>query len=62
MRYSDINIEDIDTYTLNEAKAVYGEGILPLWKDAVYAKPYKIESSTKSRPYNKHGHNAASPS
>ncbi len=44
MRYSDINIEDIDTYTLNEARAVYGEGILPLWKDAVYAKPYKIEN------------------
>ncbi len=44
MRYSDIDIEDIESYTLNEARAVYGEGILPLWKDAVYTKPYKIES------------------
>lgn len=44
MRYSDIDIEDIESYTLNEARAMYGEGILPLWKDAVYTKPYKIES------------------
>ena len=25
MKYSNINIEDIDNYTLNEAKALYGE-------------------------------------
>lgn len=44
MKYSNINIEDIDNYTLNEAKALYGENILPIWKEAVYAKPYKLES------------------
>ncbi len=44
MIYSDINIEDIENCTLNEAKAVYGEGIIPLWKDIVYTKPYKIEN------------------
>lgn len=44
MDYSKINIEDIGTYTLNEAKAVYGEDIIPLWKNAVYTKPYKLES------------------
>ncbi len=44
MNYSDINIEDIESCTLNEARAAYGEGIIPFWKDAVYTKPYKLES------------------
>lgn len=36
--------EELDSYTLHEAIAAYGQGIVPLWKEAVYAKPFKIEN------------------
>lgn len=42
MKYTEI--EDLDTFTLREAVATYGEEILPLWKKAVYTKPYKLEN------------------
>jgi len=44
MKYSDINIEELESFTLREAIAEYGQEILPFWKDAVYTKPYKLES------------------
>ncbi|MDD7317935.1 MAG: DNA adenine methylase [Prevotella sp.] len=44
MDYSKINIEDIETYTLKEAIAEYGNEILPLWRDAVYMKSYRLEN------------------
>ena len=37
-------IEDLDDLTLREAVAVYGQQILPFWREAVYTKPYKLES------------------
>ncbi|WP_299230127.1 DNA adenine methylase [uncultured Bacteroides sp.] len=42
MKYTEI--EGLDTFTLREAVATYGQEILPLWKEAVYSKPYKLES------------------
>ncbi len=44
MNYPTINPEDIETCTLNEAIATYGEEIRPLWREAIYLKPHKIES------------------
>lgn len=37
-------IEDLDTFTLKEAISAYGSGVLPFWREAVYKKPYKLES------------------
>lgn len=37
-------IEELESYTLREAVAAYGEAILPLWRETIYAKPYKLES------------------
>lgn len=42
MKYTEI--EDLDTFTLREAVTTYGQEILPLWKKAVYTKPYKLEN------------------
>lgn len=42
MNYTEI--DDLDSFTLKEAVAIYGQEILPLWKNAVYTKPYKLES------------------
>jgi len=36
--------EDLECYTLREAVAEYGNDVLPLWRDAIYMKPYKLES------------------
>lgn len=44
MNYQDIDIEVLEDYTLKEAISEYGEGVLPLWRDAIYTKPYKLES------------------
>lgn len=42
MEYTEI--EDLEAYTLREAIATYGQEILPLWREAIYTKPYKLES------------------
>lgn len=39
-----IETEDLETYTLREAVATYGQEVIPLWKNAVYTKPYQLES------------------
>ncbi len=44
MNYSNIDIEDIESYTLREAVAEYGKDILPLWRDIMYLKPYRLEN------------------
>lgn len=36
--------EYLDTFTLKEAISAYGLGVLPFWREAVYKKPYKLES------------------
>lgn len=42
MKYKEI--EDLESYTLREAVAAYGQEVLPLWREVIYAKPYKLES------------------
>ena len=44
MKYKDIEIEDLESCTLREAVATYGNDILPLWHKAIYTKPHKLES------------------
>lgn len=36
--------EELENYTLRDAIAEYGDGVLPLWSEAIYKKPYKLES------------------
>ena len=44
MKYNDIDIEELESCTLREAMEVYGKDVLPLWHEAIYTKPYKLES------------------
>lgn len=44
MDYKYIEKENLESYTLREAISTYGNDILPLWHEAVYAKPYRLES------------------
>lgn len=44
MNYPEIDINNIEDYSLREALAIYGNAVLPLWHDAIYTKPYKLES------------------
>ncbi len=44
MDYTKVNIDDIETFTLREAVSEYGEGIIPIWKNAVYSQKYRLES------------------
>ena len=37
-------IEELESLTLREALSEYGQGVLPLWREAIYTKPYKLES------------------
>ncbi len=44
MNYPIINTEDFEACTLNEAIALYGREVVPLWRESVYMKPHKIEN------------------
>ncbi len=44
MNYPTIHSEDLESCTLKEAVAMYGKEVMPLWREAVYMKPHKIEN------------------
>lgn len=44
MKYKNIEIENLESFTLREAVSKYGCDVLPLWREAIYLKPYKLES------------------
>lgn len=48
-----IEIDDLESFTLRETIATYGQEILQLWKNAVYTKPYKLEKITLHRRFTK---------
>lgn len=43
MKFPDIDFNN-ENCCLREALSIYGKAILPMWHDAMYTKPYKLES------------------
>lgn len=44
MKYYECSEEELENYTLREAKAKYGSDVIPLWHSVIYCRPFKLES------------------